>query len=176
MGYNYDNRSNFPRKNDDGRHNYNGWKDGRGRGRNDHRNNQRDKDQEEEQSYTILYQLKDDWFTIGADKALVEYAELAGKTLAEKRLTTSQIRRIYGEIKRIQMKMEKSWDEGKHSFYLLKPKVAYTYGREKNVGMLIFKKIFDIAYDKVTDAKSYENFCNFMEAVLAYHKAYTKKK
>lgn len=117
--------------------------------------------------------FQQNWITDGADPLLVEYAEEAGKFMAENNLSNSKIRSIYGEIKRIQMG---EFEKEKSSFYLLKPKVAYALGRDdKNEGLKLFKKVFDKAADYVTNQKSYENFCNFIEAVLAYHKAYGGK-
>ena len=114
-----------------------------------------------------------EWITGQADKSLVEFAENAGKFMADKGLTNSKIRSIYGEIKRIQMG---TFEEEKPSFYLLKPKVAYALGRDKNnEGLKLFKLVFDKCYEKVSDAKTYLNFCNVIEAILAYHKAYVKK-
>ena len=93
--------------------------------------------------------------------------------MASNGLTNSKIRSIYGEIKRIQMG---EFEKEKSSFYLLKPKVAYALGRDdKNEGLKLFKKVFDIASDSVSDQKSYQNFCNFIEAILAYHKAFGGK-
>ena len=114
-----------------------------------------------------------EWILNGADKKLVDYAEKAGKFMASNGLTNSKIRNIYGEIKRIQMG---EFEKEKSSFYLLKPKVAYALGRDdKNEGLKLFKKVFDIASDSVSDQKSYQNFCNFIEAILAYHKAFGGK-
>lgn len=175
MDYNNGNRGSYPKGNDYDQRNRYHQNYGNGRVWNDHK----DKIQNEEPSYTRLYPLKKDWITIGADKALVEYAERAGKDLADNNLSSSQIRRIYGEIKRIQMG---KWEKNKSSFYLLKPKVAYTYGRvkgldkKKSVGIKYFKDIYDDASQYVTSNETYENFCNFMEAILAYHRANQKKK
>lgn len=124
---------------------------------------------QEEPSYTKDYPVREVWFTNGADEALVKYAEQAGKDLKNGDLTNSKIRSIYGEVKRIQMG---TWEKNKSSFFLLQPKVAYAYGRDKNnKGLRIFKDIFDEAVKYVNDDKSYDNFCNFMEAILAYHRA-----
>ena len=101
------------------------------------------------------------WITEQADKSLVEFAGNG--------LTNSKIRSIYGEIKRIQMG---TFEEEKSAFYLLKPKVAYALGREpKNEGLKRFKQIFDDCYDKVVDEMTFKNFCNVLEAILAYHRA-----
>ena len=117
------------------------------------------------------------WITQGANKKMTDFAAGAGEELAKK-LTTSQIRNIYSEIKRIQ---SVGFDNDKSSFYLLKPKVAYAYGRTikksrdglfGNKGLKTFKDIFDEAAAAVADEKTYNNFCNLMEAILAYHKYY----
>jgi CRISPR-associated protein Csm2 len=112
---------------------------------------------------------KSNWITKEADKELVVYAEKAGSFMAKNKLTNSKIRSIYGEIKRIQMG---EFEKEKSAFYLLKPKVAYALGRdEHNEGLKLFKMVFDLCSQDVADQKSYQNFCNFIEAILAYHKA-----
>ncbi|MEY8688144.1 type III-A CRISPR-associated protein Csm2 [Bacteroides sp. AN502(2024)] len=135
----------------------------------------RDRDIADAKSF-FLNQLsyQSNWITEKADKALVEFAEKAGKYMAENNLTNSKIRSIYGEIKRIQMK---TFEKDKASFFLLKPKVAYALGREqKDVkGLQLFKSIFDKSFDDVTNETQYLNFCNLIEAILAYHKAYGGK-
>ncbi len=109
------------------------------------------------------------WIKVGATKDMVEYAEQMGEFMANNGLTKSKIRSIYGEIKRIQMG---EFEKEKSSFFMLKPKVAYALGRDdKNQGLKLFKLIFDCCSVNVIDQKSYQNFCNFIEAILAYHKA-----
>ena len=113
------------------------------------------------------------WITDVADATLVEYAEKAGRYMARRGLTNSKIRSIYGEIKRIQMS---EFDKEKSAFILLKPKVAYALGREPgNDGLRLFREIFDLSSVDVTNQKSFQNFCNLMEAILAYHKAWGGK-
>lgn len=110
-----------------------------------------------------------EWLTKGATPEMVTFAEEAGKFMAKNNLTNSKIRSIYGEIKRIQMG---DFDREESSFYLLKPKVAYALGRdEKNEGLKLFKLIFDQCFPDVNKL-TYKNFCNLIEAILAYHKAY----
>ena len=65
------------------------------------------------------------WIKTGPNDSMIEFAEKKGKFMS-KDLTNSKIRSIYGEIKRIQM----GFEENKSSFFLLKPKVAYAYGRD----------------------------------------------
>lgn len=112
---------------------------------------------------------KKEWLVNGASPEMIEFAEQAGKFMASNNLTNSKIRSIYGEIKRIQMVDD--FDKVKSSFYLLKPKVAYALGRDdKNEGLKLFKLIFDKCFLDV-NKETYKNFCNLIEAILAYHKA-----
>ena len=117
--------------------------------------------------------IKSYWITDKADKELPTYAEELGKKLVKNGLTNSKIRSIYGEIKRIQTG---DYRKCESSFFLLRPKMAYAAGREgKNIGVQLFKFFFDDAYTYVNDEKTFKNFCNLIEAVLAYHKAYGGK-
>ena len=114
-----------------------------------------------------------EWITKEIDAQFNKFAEQLGKYMAENGLTNSKIRSIYGEMKRIQMA---GYDKEKASFFLLRPKVAYAYGRDKNIkGLELFKIMFDECSSSVTDERTFQNFCNVFEAVLAYHKAYGGK-
>lgn len=118
--------------------------------------------------------IKPEWIQNGANEEMILFAERAGQDLVKGYLTNSKIRSIYGEIKRIQG--IKDFEKSKTSFYLLKPKVAYAYGRERNnKGLQLFKEIFDSAFVLVKDDKTYQNFCDLMEAILAYHRAFGGK-
>lgn len=135
------------------------------------RNNSYSKDQNvispEQQFKEMVFQ--ECWITKEADEQLVIFAEKAGKYLKENNLTNSQIRNVYGEIKRIQMK---GYEKEKASFFLLRPKVAYALGRDsQNKGLKLFSLIFNSSAQAVNNDKSYRNFCNLIEAILAYHKA-----
>ena len=68
------------------------------------------------------------WITEGANERLPDFAEVLGKYMARNGLTNSKIRSIYGEIKRIQMG---KFEIEKASFFLLRPKVAYAFGRDE---------------------------------------------
>ena len=117
-----------------------------------------------------------EWIKTGATTEMVTFSESSGEYMAQNGLKSSKIRGIYGEIKRIQMK---GFENAKTDFYLLKPKVAYAVGREKaNMkeikGIIMFQMIFDQSFAHVKDNTTYKNFCNLMEAIIAYHKAYVK--
>lgn len=121
---------------------------------------------------------KRSWISNAADPDMVEFAKYVGKSTAEKGLTNSKIRNIYGEIMRIK---SGGFESHMPDFYLLKPKLAYILGRadsKDKVGIEAFKEVFDRAWDNVAEAKnekSFLNFCNLMEATLAYHKAHGGK-
>ena len=118
--------------------------------------------------------IKPEWINVGANDEMVTFAERCGRELVDGKLTNSKIRSIYGEIKRIQGVQD--FNKAKSSFFLLKPKVAYAYGREpQNQGLRLFKEIFDGSFQYVTDDKTFNNFCNLMEAILAYHRAFGGK-
>ena len=104
-------------------------------------------------------------------KTLVEVAEKLGPELAGKGLTTSQIRNVFGAVKRMEMEM----DEGEfntHEFVLLKPKLAYAAARDNKPGARQLKDVLSWAIDEVgNDKTKFVRFVNFFEAILAYHKA-----
>ena len=116
----------------------------------------------------------------------VSFAERFGKYLAMQEeaampLTTSQLRKFFGEVKRQQMT---GYDETE--FVMLKPKLAYAVGRAKQNGRMgKYQKIEDFylviadAIDKVVKSddkdKAFNNFITAFEAVVAYHKAAERK-
>ena len=110
-----------------------------------------------------------DWIIKGITQETVEFSDQLGRFIKEKGLSASQIRNVFGEIKRIQMK---GFENERASFYLLKPKIAYAAKRQNDVGIVTLKKYFDLAHQEVTDARTYQNFVDFFESILAYHKAY----
>lgn len=122
-------------------------------------------------------EFKPKWIKEGIDESAINFTDDFGKFLSHK-LSSSQIRNVYGELKRIQMKGIK--DE-KTSFLLLKPKLAYAAARDNAKGLLPLKGVFNKAFEAVeisdlTKAeKQFENFMDFMEAILAYHKSYGGK-
>ena len=116
----------------------------------------------------------------------VKFAERFGKYLAvddyeSEPLTTSQLRKFFGEVKRQQMI---GYDETE--FTMLKPKLAYAVGRAKQNGkkgksqkIEDFFTVITDAIDKVLNStersKAFKNFITEFEAIVAYHKAAEKK-
>lgn len=109
--------------------------------------------------------------------------EEKSRETVEKELTSSQLRKFFGEVKRQQMT---GYVES--SFVLLKPKLAYAVGRAKSDSnkTIKFYKIEDL-YNVLADAidivvgketvdknKAFRNFISIFEAIVAYHKAAEK--
>lgn len=103
------------------------------------------------------------------------YADLLAEKVCRK-IKTSQIRKIFGEIKDIEKELVGggSWKSIETDFYQLKPRLAHAKGRK-----LIPDEFYDvikISLNKVdvgTDIERKENFkmfVKFLEAVVAYHK------
>ena len=117
----------------------------------------------------------------------VQFAERFGKYLAvddydSEPLTTSQLRKFFGEVKRQQMMTEFNETE----FTMLKPKLAYAVGRAKQNGKKNKAQKIEDFYAVITDAidtvlkstdrpKAFKNFITAFEAIVAYHKAAEKK-
>jgi CRISPR-associated protein Csm2 len=111
----------------------------------------------------------------GDPQPLVEWAEIVGQELANIRLTTSQIRNVFGSVRQIEMNWDQNPQEAYRQAILLKPKMAYFAKREK--GMDHLERALSPALDLVAQVKSAEErkvrfvrFVQFFEAVLAYHK------
>ena len=125
----------------------------------------------------MTQQFKQQWITLGADAEMIAFAEELGKDLAQKGVTSSQFRNVYGEIKRIQAL---GWEKGKSAFYLLMPKMAYAIGRSRDKGtkdsktstegLMELKTVIQQATEKVNDDSTLNNFCNLVESILAFHK------
>ena len=111
----------------------------------------------------------------------VSYAEKFGTFLGtpyednkgKGHLTTSQLRKFFGEVRRQDMK-----DYNQSEFILLKPKLAYAVGRAKKEGQSKIEDFYLViteAIDLVKDQKTFNNFIKMFEAIVAYHKAVEPK-
>ncbi len=110
-------------------------------------------------------------------KQMVSFADKLA--LEIKDISTSQIRNAYGTVKKLEMQREFT-DVSYRELQLLKPKLAYARGRAESKKKDTFKKMENAlcaAIDAVIvdDPATFKRFCNFFEAILAYHKAYGGK-
>ncbi len=102
-------------------------------------------------------------------RKLVDVAEKFGKHIAKvNKVTTSQIRNVYGTVKKLEMT---GWnDETARRLLLLKPLMAYAAGRHGG-GVKELEQVISQAIDQVSNANTFKRFCQFFEAIIAYHKA-----
>jgi CRISPR-associated protein Csm2 len=115
-------------------------------------------------------------------ETLVKRADDLGKSLQSAGLTTSQIRALFGEVRQIQAQWRMGSDQqalARRRLILLKPKMAYRAKRERKKAVEDLVSVLDPALDLVIQEKNpenqtrrFENFVDFFEAILAYHKAY----
>jgi len=110
----------------------------------------------------------------GDAEETVRAAQELGDNLA-RRLKTSQIRGIFGTVRRIEMSWPQNADaeQAKRAWrdvVLLKPKMAYQTKRNRDV-----KPLADVLTDSIdlvqADWQHFQHFVDFFEAILAYHKA-----
>lgn len=106
----------------------------------------------------------------------VKWASSLGKSLVNAKLTTSQIRGIFGQVRRIEMNWTPGDDryaaEANRDLLLLKPKLKYQAGRAKGGGVGELADVLTPAIDLVQgNRENFQRFVDFFEAILAYHKA-----
>lgn len=126
----------------------------------------------------------DEWISDKIDESFINFAEILGAYLVKPKgdikhaLTTSQIRNIYEEVKRIQLG---GFSNLKTSFLLLKPKLSYNIKRnsnkDKGLGLQVFGDVFNRAFDIISNeqnatkqANDFENLCQVLEAIVAFHR------
>lgn len=120
----------------------------------------------------------------GDAKALVNTAESFGKQLASDGLSKSQIRNIFGEVRRIEADWQHDSTEEANDnlrrLLLLKPRMAYQRKREPKTEALM--DTLTVAVDLVAEPSEpaeqhlrFRYFVEFFEAILAYHTANERK-
>ncbi len=115
------------------------------------------------------------WVANGPDNKIIDVINETGKFIKNNRLTTSQIRNIFGTIKQIE---SIGFENKQADFIMLKPLTAYAYSRNKNKGFEVLKEaIIDPGIDEVLKEENdkektikFKNFVKLFEAVLSYHK------
>jgi len=117
----------------------------------------------------------------GDSQRLVEFASTKGRELArgQQEASKAQIRRIFGEIKQIEMRWPREPRASADRLRMLKPRLAYAAARPNvgpGVGHLrdILTPAVDAvleAQDEKTRAERFRTFVRFTEALLAYFTA-----
>lgn len=126
-----------------------------------------------------------DWIVNGINSNTIKWAESfaknklivkyqhgrnKGKVNKEKSLTTSQIRKFFGEVKRIEAL---GYNNNKTDVLMLKPKLAYATGRKGDSNHPIHKFYKEVgkALDNVSNKDQFNNLVRLLEVIVAYHKA-----
>lgn len=92
-------------------------------------------------------------------------------------MTTTQIRNFFGEVRKIQMKtVAKSVGD----FAMLKPRIVMARARDPKSRISEFEKVIIYLLDNMSiksDSidQEFQNFADFIEAIVAFHKAYSNK-
>lgn len=121
-------------------------------------------------------------FALVPAERINEVADMKGHDFSQK-INTNQIRNFFSHFNTLrnefkQRKITKmEFQELDASLILIKPKLAYAKGRNRKVEdfkELMFE-VIDKVYKSNNKEKAYENFFEFVEAIVAYHKYYGGK-
>lgn len=120
--------------------------------------------------------FKREWITDGLDSEATKNADEMGLQLKNAGVSTSQIRNVFGEIKKIQALGLDKKEKGR--LVMITPKLAYAVGRagkrEKGALEDLMKNV-EVAVSAVEKSEKNRNECfnrfvDYMEAVVAYHR------
>ena len=133
--------------------------------------------------------FKSNWITQKMDKSGIQYLSDLGLFLCDKTspndkfpgyngITTAQLRNIFSEVKRIELRMEENAD-WETDVLMLRPKIAYntarTMQRTRGSRMKELREVLELALADVSDKKHFGNFSKFFEGIIAYHKVFGGK-
>lgn len=108
------------------------------------------------------------------DVLITVEAEKLGQIFAELKLTSSQLRKFFNEVRSIEAQIDGKFDEQKALILMLKSKVAYSVGKKTSKTPAEFKDFIDACIDKIIDEKDFKGFVKFFEAVVGYFYYYYK--
>ena len=107
---------------------------------------------------------------------LVCFAKRTAKRLVKDKLTRSQIRNIFTEVRKIEAIWQGQEQEALRRLNMLKPKLAYHTARSRSV--MLLRDILTNAIIQVDQATTriernnrFQRFVDLFEAILAYHRA-----
>lgn len=135
-----------------------------------------------------IQKLERTWIQNGITPEIVEWTKSFGEHLCSsdggtRPLTTGQIRKFFGEVRRIDSDVIRHKDD----IPMLKPMLAYAVGRDKNDRGQNKTKIKEFVEEliKALDAirygesdkiiRDYKNFVKLFESLVAYHKYFGGK-
>ena len=125
--------------------------------------------------YAIAGRFKSEWITTGVNDACMELCEELAKDMVDKRVSSSFLRNIFGELRRLEAG---NFENHLSEFVMLRPKMAYACGRaiernpkSKDVLNALLEFYKQMAKEVETTAH-FKNLVSVMEAIVAFHKAF----
>lgn len=106
----------------------------------------------------------------GDAEVLVKKAQEVARLIKGSNATATQLRRLFGEVRRIEMKWSEERPEANRRFTLLKPRLAYQVARESSLRSLQ-ANLLHLMDAVEADRERFQRFAEFLEAVVAYSKA-----
>ena len=136
--------------------------------------------------------FKQQWIQEEIDADCIRFMEDFGFFLCDKKkkedrfpgynaVTTSQMRNIFSEVKRIEVKVsnDKLWKKEYPKVLLLRPKIAYNTARvlssKQSSRMTDLREVLEAGLIAVKKADDFKRFSQFFEGIIAYHKVYGGK-
>jgi CRISPR-associated protein Csm2 len=129
------------------------------------------------------------WITIKITEEGIDYLSGLGLFLCDKKfeddkfagfngVTSAQLRNLFSEVKRIELKMEDNPD-WETDVLMLRPKIAYntarTLQRTRGSRMKELREVLELALKSVKSQDDFRRFSKFFEGIIAYHKVYGGK-
>lgn len=111
-------------------------------------------------------------------RQMVNHASAFGRSLNQKKLKTNQIRKFLDAINRVKAQLievsagdntKALPSEIEDKIVLMKPKLAYAAARQEAAVPL--SNVMSAAIDKTSDKDDFNRLVQFIESIIAYHKA-----
>lgn len=134
--------------------------------------------------------FKKEWISNKIDNDCITWLENFGLYLCDKKdenerpgwnaMTATQMRNVFGEVKRIEAQLTlEIWEKVIPDVLLLRPKIAYNTAREvakrRDSRIKAFREIMELALKEVDNPDTFRRFAQFFEGIIAYHKVYGGK-
>lgn len=136
--------------------------------------------------------FKEEWIKKEIDEDCINFMEEFGLFLCDKKnlderfpgrkaVTTTQMRNIFSEVKRIEVKVinQEQFQKSKSAILLLRPKIAYNTARvlanKRDSNMTELREVLEKGLLAVENHQHFKSFSQFFEGIIAYHKVYGGK-
>lgn len=133
--------------------------------------------------------FKKEWIQTEIDEDCIKFMEDFGLYLCDKKnaderfpgsnaVTTTQMRNIFSEVKRIEVKVinQEQYEKSKADILLLRPKIAYNTARvlssKRDSKMTELREVLEKGLLAIKNYQQFKSFSQFFEGIIAYHKVY----